>query len=66
MEKVDIPLDFRLNNSVERGGTEEREKGREEESRKRGSTFSLDFSTIGPAVPGGSTRKVIPCAKSFQ
>ena len=65
MAREDIPLDFRPNNSVERGGIEEREKGREEESRKRGSTFFLDFSTIGPAVPGGSRREVLPRAKSF-
>ena len=65
MAREDISLDFRPNNSVERGGIEEREKGREEESRERGSTLSLDFSTIGSAVPGGSRRKVFPHAKSF-
>ena len=50
MAREDIPLDFRPNNSVGREGREEREKGREEESRERGSTFSLDFQTIGPSV----------------
>ena len=50
---------------------QEKEKRRmgkwgEEESRERGSTFSLDFLTIEPAVLSGSRREVFPHAKSFQ
>ena len=33
---------------------------------ERGSTFSLVFSAIGPAVPDRSKRKVLPRIESFQ
>ena len=48
---------------------EEKEKEKEKRGRKlreRSSTFSLGFPAIGPAVPSGSRRKVLPRAKSFQ
>ena len=50
MAREDIPLDFRSNNSVERE-KERNGKGREEESRERDSTFSLEFSTISRRFP---------------
>ena len=56
MVREDIPLDFRPKNSVGRG-KERKEKGREEESRERGSTFSLDFPMIGPSVSGEARGK---------
>ena len=65
MAREDIPLDFRPNNSVGLG-REEREKGREEESRERGSTFSLDFPTIGTSVFGEARGKVFPFDKSYK
>ena len=39
-------------------------KGREEESRERGSTLSLDILTIGPSVSGEARGKVLPRDKS--
>ena len=66
MAREDIPLDFRPNNSVGREGREEREKGREEETRERGSTLSLDFPTIGPSVSSGARGKVFPRDKSYK
>ena len=35
-------------------------KEREEEGRERSSTFSLVFPTIGPSIPVGARRKVLP------
>ena len=61
----DIPLDFRPNNSVGRE-KERKEKGREEESRERGSTFSLDFSTIELSVSGEVGGKVLSLDKSCK
>ena len=69
----DIPLDFEPNNSVEKeiGGRKKKKekkgrKEREEESRERSSTFSLVFLAIGPLVPVGARRKVLPHDKSFK
>ena len=66
MVREDIQLNFRPNNSVGREGTEEKGKGREEESRERGSIFSLDFPTIGPSVSGEARGKVFPRDKSYK
>ena len=44
---------------------EEKEK-REEESRERGSTFSLDFQTIGPSVSDNVRKKILPRYKSYK
>ena len=44
-------------------GEEKEKRGRK--LRERSSTFSLGFSAIGPAVPDGARRKVLPRAKSF-
>ena len=41
MVREDIQLNFRPNNSVGREGTEEKGKGREEESREREALSSL-------------------------
>ena len=65
MAREDILLDFRPNNSVGRG-KERKGKGREEESRERGSTFSLDFPTIGPSVSDEARGKVLPRYKSCR
>ena len=63
-QKVLSKLDFRSNNMVgkKKGGKVKR--GRK--LRERSSTFSLGFSAIGPAAPGGSRRKVLPHTKSFK
>ena len=66
MAREDIPLDFRPNNSVGRRRREKKGKGREEESRERGSIFSLDFPTIGPSVSSEARGKVFPCDKSYK
>ena len=66
MAREDIPLDFRQKNSVGRGGTKEKGKWREEESRERGSTFSLDFPTIGPSVFDEARGKAFPRDKSYK
>ena len=43
-----------------------KERGRKRESfRERDSTFSLNFSTIGPAVSGGASGRVQPHGKGF-
>ena len=43
-----------------------KERGRERESfRERDSTFSLNFSTIRPAVSGGIRGRVHPHSKGF-
>ena len=39
-------------------------KDREDEGRKRSSTFSLVFPAIGPSVPVGVRKKVLPRDKS--
>ena len=64
MAREDIPLDFRPNNSV--GREKKKGKGREEESRERGSTFPLDFPTIRPSVSGEARGKVLPRDKSYK
>ena len=47
-----------------RRGEEKEKRGRN--LKERSSTFFLGFSAIGPAVPDGVRRKVLPRAKSFQ
>ena len=37
-----------------------------EEGRERSFTFSLVFPAIGPLVPVGRRRKVLPRSKSFE
>ena len=62
MVREDIPLDPSLTKLVGRGkkrGEKERE-GDGRRSRERGSTFSLDFPTIGPSVSGEARGKVLP------
>ena len=50
-------------------GGKKRERGRkrekEREFRERGSTFSLDFSTIGPSNSGETRAKVDPHCKNY-
>ena len=41
-------------------------EGKEEESREKDSTFSLDFPTIGPSVYGEVRGKVLPRDKSYK
>ena len=41
-------------------------KRREEESRERGSTFSLNFLVIGLSVSDGARDKVLPHDESFK
>ena len=65
MEREDIPLEFRPNNSVGREG-KGKGKGIEEESRERGSTFSLDFSTIGLSVSDKARGKALPRDKNCK
>ena len=58
-----------LDQTIREEGRKGERKGKKERRRKlseRSSTFSLVFKTIGPAVPGGSRRKVLSGAKSFQ
>ena len=66
MVREDIPLNFRPNNSVGREGTEDKGKGREEESRERGFTISLDFPTIRPSVYGEAKGNVFPHDKNYK
>ena len=65
----DIPLDYGPNNLIEKeiGGRkkEKKEKERKEEGKERSSIFSLVFQAIGPSVPIGARKKVIPRGKSF-
>ena len=71
MAREDITLDFGPKNSVEKeiGGRKERKrerKEREEEGIERSSIFSLVFLAIGPSVPVGARRKVLPHGKSLK
>ena len=63
-QKVLSKLDFSSNNLVGRE-KEEKEK-RRRNLRERSSTSSIGFPAIGPAVPDGARRKVLPRAKSFK
>ena len=56
-----------LTGGMGREGEQERKKARKdrESFRERSSTYSLSFSTIGPAVSGGERGKVHPRGKSF-
>ena len=50
-------------------GEDEREREKEKEKKKfreRSSTFSLNFSVIGPSVFDGVRDKVLPRSKSFK
>ena len=56
----DIPLDL-LDQTDGEG-----EKGERRGSKKRSSTFSLDFPTIGPPVSSEAREKVLPHDKSCK
>ena len=57
-----LTLDLKIREEEGKGGKKKRGRN----LRERRSTFSLGFPTIGPVVPSGSRRKVLPHAKSFQ
>ena len=59
-------LDFEPSNSVGMEKKKGKGKGREEESRERGSTFSLDFPTIGSSVSSEARGRVLSRDKSFK
>ena len=47
------------------GGKKERKREKERSFRERSSTFSLDFSAIGPSNPSKTRGKVDPHYKSY-
>ena len=59
------PLDQVLPTGFGRRKEERNERGKEEETRERESTFSLDFSVIGPSDLDETRSKVGLCGKGY-